>query len=329
MKLDLHITSHAAKIRISGHDLVIEDEGDQHPVEIRRVRSLLIHSRAEITTPAMVRLAAEGVPVCFLASSGNQIARLAATGWRGLALRRAQHTVSAEHAAAIAREIIAAKLRGCTHLLRNYRRMLGDDAPRWAQLKLRADTLPTGAALFGAEGAAAAEYWQLFARILRPPHDFKSRRARPPADPVNSMLSFGYALWTSILDEMLAARGFDGAIGFHHSDNDRRPTLAIDMVEPFRALAVDRLVLRLWNLGTLTAEDFEYPDDACYLTRSGRRTFLREFHAWLDRPLRSRLRPPGHTAFTLKGAAASNVDALVRALLETAPLALWPRGPTP
>jgi len=325
--MHLHVTNHQAIIRLRADELIIEDEGTEHPVEVRRIKGLLIHSRAEITTPAMVRLASEGTPVSFLNMSGRQIARLARPSWQGLELRRKQHSVAPESAAAIAHEVVSAKLRGCTRLLRSYRRLLGKDAPRWRDLQQRTDTLPHGDALFGAEGAAAAEYWSLYRQLLKQPHNFTHRKARPPSDPINSMLSFGYALWTAMLDEILAGAGFDGAIGFHHADNDRRPTLAIDMVEPFRALAVDRLVLRLWNLGTLDADDFDYPDGACYLNRSGRRTFLREFHEWLQRPLRARLRPEGAPeTFSLNDAVGYNVAALRNALLNESELRLWPHG---
>lgn len=101
-------------------------------------------------------------------------------------------------------------------------------------------------ALRGHEGGGAAAYFAAWPAIFDVQMwGFRGRAYYPPPDPVNAMLSFGYAL---LLNDVLASvqrLGLDPAVGFFHAIDYGRPSLALDLMEEFRPLVVDRLVLRL------------------------------------------------------------------------------------
>jgi len=327
VKQEVHITSHSTLIRLQGEEFLVVDGDSTRRLEACRVGNFFLHTNAEMTTPALKFAAAREIGVHFLDGSGRLLAALLPPVRCGVELRERQHQLTQDAAFRfeVARQLVAAKLRSCTRLLRNYRRLLGSDAPSWRELQGMTQSLPVGEGLFGAEGSAARRYWELYARLLRGDHGFASRQARPPADRVNSMLSFGYHVLTGMLAATLHAEGFESALGFLHAADEKRPTLAIDLIEPLRALAVDRLVLRLWNNRVLQTADFEQTVNGCYLTRSGRRVYLREFHTWLSRPLRASLRPAGaENSFSLLDAARHN-RLLLRRMVESAePCAFWP-----
>lgn len=289
----LHVTSQSAVLRQRSDELVVEDGDEMNKLELVRLASVNLHGNVEITTPAMLELVKRRIPLQFYSRSGTLKAMLLNGPSSGLALRRLQHLLEREpeFKPVIARELVRAKLAGCARLLRSYRRLLGRDSLEWKDACL---DIPPGAdvdALLGIEGSAARRYWQLFARLLRGDHGFASRRPRPPADPVNSLLSYGYGILAGRVQACIIARGLEPGCGCLHATDESRPTLAIDLVEPFRAQAVDRFVLRCWNTGVFDRDDFAVTDSGCWLKPQARAVFLRRFHAWLRRPLRSSLRP--------------------------------------
>jgi CRISPR-associated protein Cas1 len=136
--------------------------------------------------------------------------------------------------------------------------------------------------LLGLEGQGGALYFGEFGRFLKaqPPgrgFEFQSRNRRPPRDPVNALLSFAYALLVKDCFSALCTVGFDPYFGFFHTGRHGRPSLALDMMEEFRAVIADSVVLTLLNNRHLTPEDFLTWREACQLTDSGRKKFFQAY----------------------------------------------------
>ena len=112
-------------------------------------------------------------------------------------------------------------------------------------------------ALRGFEGKAATYYWPAFGQLLQRDLGFKGRVYHPPTDPVNALLSFGYALLQKDVTAAAKLVGFDVYIGFFHTVQYGRPSLVLDLMEEFRAVVVDVVVLDLINGGRMTANDFK------------------------------------------------------------------------
>jgi CRISP-associated protein Cas1 len=131
----------------------------------------------------------------------------------------------------------------------------------------------------GLEGAGAACYFPAFGECLsNRSFVFMARSRRPPENPVNAMLSFGYqVLWNHLLS-LIELQGLDPYQACLHQGNERHAALASDLIEEFRAAIVDSLVLYLVNRGGVDADqDFVYADGGCYLNDSGRKKYLRAF----------------------------------------------------
>jgi len=128
----------------------------------------------------------------------------------------------------------------------------------------------------GMEGDSARVYFGAFPKLLRDPRfSFEERARRPPTDAVNASLSFVYALLTHDARSALEGVGLDPAVGFLHRDRPGRPSLALDLVEEFRAWFADRLVLTLINRRQLSPSDFDILEGGSVrLTDAGRRIVL-------------------------------------------------------
>jgi CRISPR-associated protein Cas1 len=95
--------------------------------------------------------------------------------------------------------------------------------------------------------------------------------------------------------------GLDPFIGYLHGVRAGKPALALDLMEEFRPLYVDRLVLTLFNRGQVSPRHTEtLPGGAVQLTDDGRRMFLKEWstarertwhHAGLARDIPAALLP--------------------------------------
>jgi CRISPR-associated protein Cas1 len=155
-----------------------------------------------------------------------------------------------------------------------------DQLKRLADDALEAPSLET---LLGIEGAAGRFYFESFPDMLAPIADdlgafaFEKRNRRPPRDPVNALLSFGYSLLLRECQAALVKVGFDPNVGFLHQPRPGRPGLALDLMEEFRPLIADSTVLAAVNTGAVQAGDFVRAAGSVALSDPGRRAFLAGF----------------------------------------------------
>lgn len=139
--------------------------------------------------------------------------------------------------------------------------------------------------LLGLEGAATAAYFSGFAHLLRQEAlavSFHKRSRRPPTDPINALLSYGYVLLMHKVMTAIQIVGFDPYVGFLHSSQYGKPALALDLMEEFRPIIVDSVVLQLVNNRILQAKDFVAELGSFHLTDDGRKTFLIKFEERLN-----------------------------------------------
>jgi CRISPR-associated protein Cas1 len=131
----------------------------------------------------------------------------------------------------------------------------------------------------GLEGAGASVYFSAWQYLLtNPEFVFISRSRRPPANPVNAMLSFGYqVLWNHLLFA-IELQKLNPFLGCLHSSHHGHCALASDLLEQFRAPIIDSLVIWLINTKVIhSTEHFEYRDGGCYLNQIGKKKFLQYF----------------------------------------------------
>jgi CRISPR-associated protein Cas1 len=136
--------------------------------------------------------------------------------------------------------------------------------------------------LLGLEGAGTAFYFGVFERLLNGEWRFERRTKRPPRDPVNALLSFGYVILMNQVASAVSVVGLDPYVGFLHSSQFGKPALALDVMEPFRPIVVDSVVMTVLNNRMLTEDDFEEQFGAWRLSDEGRRIFLTKLEERLN-----------------------------------------------
>jgi CRISPR-associated protein Cas1 len=298
--LPLVVQSQRAHIGKEGETLKITDE-ERGVTQVRfiDISDVALFGNVSITTPALAALLEREIPVTFHSHSGWFRGVAHGVGHRNVEVRTAQYRMSFEEAACLrfAKELVAAKIANQRTILRRNWRGPPDERQvaldRLAAARKAADGAGTLATLLGTEGDAAAVYFRAFAGLLRQPDDkqaagdlmpfrFESRNRRPPTDPVNAMLSLAYAMLTRHLTITLASVGLDPYRGFYHAPRYGRPALALDIMEPFRAIIADSVVLSAVNTGEVGPNDFIVAVTGTAMTQAGRRRFVEAFERRLS-----------------------------------------------
>ena len=301
--LPLVVQSQRARVTKAGETLKVADEElGERTVRIGEVSDVALFGNVSISMPALATLMDREIPVSFHSHGGWFRGIAHGTGHRNVEVRTAQYRWSfdSSYCLRFARDLVAAKIvNQRTILRRNWR---GDKKDRKAVLdhlnaaRRSANDTGTANALLGLEGDAAATYFRAFAGLLAPPGGgntsddmdglapfrFDVRNRRPPADPVNAMLSLAYAMLTRHLTVALATVGLDPYRGFYHAPRYGKPALALDLMEPFRPLIADSVVLSTVNTGEMSAGDFVCAPSGTALTSAGRRRFVGAFERRLS-----------------------------------------------
>ncbi|MDR2104302.1 MAG: type I-C CRISPR-associated endonuclease Cas1c [Deferribacteraceae bacterium] len=217
-----------------------------------------------LVSPYVYRICGEyGVALSFFSEYGDFFARMQTRQTGNILLRRAQYKVSETNPVLIARNIAAAKISASRRVLQRQIRNRGDDpdlenAVNLLKLSvLRLAEVKELDVVRGIEGEAALRYFEVFNNLItNKEFVFNGRNRRPPIDPVNAMLSFVYAIIGRDIAAALQGVGLDPQAGFLHADRSGRDSLALDILEEFRAWFADRLVLSLINRKQVKLSDF-------------------------------------------------------------------------
>ena len=244
--------------------IVVEKEGKQLlEIPLRQTDSVAVFGDVQVTTQALGELLDQGIPLAIYTRNGRLKGHLATEVSKNVLLRVAQYKLALDDSAALgmAKAIVRAKLLNSAKLLADYREHYPSEELAAACKTLRkladeAGAARDHAALLGYEGSGAAAYFAAFARLNRSGLKFEGRRKHPPRDPVNGLLSLGYTLALNEIRSLVEGAGMEPHVGFLHRVDYGRPSLALDLLEAFRAPLVDRLTLKLINERMVTEFDF-------------------------------------------------------------------------
>ncbi len=287
----IYVTSENAWIRKDGENLVVEAEGQElGRAPLHMLSGLICFSRAGASPAAMAACAEAGICVSFLDPNGRFLARVEGARSGNVLLRRGQYRLADDLArgASIVRGIVVAKTANQRAVLRRALRDHGETSTsdtvealtgaeaRLSDVTRRALLNDDIALLRGVEGEAAQVYFGVFRCLIRNPEfAFSVRSRRPPLDAVNALLSFLYAMLGHDCRSALESVGLDPQVGFLHADCPGRASLALDLMEEFRPVLADRLVLSLINRRQLSPKDFVFEDGgAVRLTDDARKAVL-------------------------------------------------------
>jgi CRISPR-associated protein Cas1 len=261
-------------------------------VPIHQLDGVAAFGGVHVTPPAMALCAEHGVAVSFLTEAGRLVARVDAPGSGNVLLRREQFRAAdlETKRADFAKAIVAGKIHNTRNLLLRSARestvpddqhALSTAAERLAGTLPKLGTAPDTDSARGFEGDAARVYFDVFKHLIRHNREAFSpngRTRRPPLDRMNAMLSFLYGLLRHDCVAALYAAGLDPSVGFLHVDRPGRPGLALDLMEEFRPLIVDRVALALVNRKQVAEDGFTIRDGGSVeINEATRRIIIAEY----------------------------------------------------
>lgn len=300
----LYLTDQYSLVKLEGEALRVQPSGGKPGnvirVPLNKVEQVMVLGSVTLTTPVLHALFERRIPVHYLTAFGRSYGAMVADWGKNSGVRLAQYALAGDplRSFGVARQCIAGKLLNMRTVVLRYARARDDGAAlqtaaqqirqclrelaRLAPPEQTNDRMHGLGPLLGLEGSATAAYYGCFGAIIKEPWNFPGRTKRPPTDPVNAMLSFGYTLLTNQVTAQIHAVGLDPGLGVLHQPGFGKPALALDLMEAFRPLIVDSVVITLINTGQIGLTDFTEELGAYRLRDTARRTFLEKFEARLN-----------------------------------------------
>lgn len=291
----LFVTTQGAYLTKDGQSIAVKIEKQvKLRLPLLNLDGIVCFGRVSASPSLMAACAEAGVSISFLSIYGKLQARVTGFTSGNVLLRREQYRLSdtPEASLRIAKSMILGKIANSrTTLMRSARdsnEIEKTDKLRKACLQLKdrlslAERSSDLDQLRGVEGEAASIYFDAFNAMLTgdPNLRLNGRSRRPPQDPVNAMLSFMYVILSHDIRSACESVGLDSQVGFLHRDRPGRPSLALDLMEEFRAVLVDRFVITLINRKQVSSNDFELQPSGGYTIKDTIRRMM--LKTWQER----------------------------------------------
>jgi CRISPR-associated protein Cas1 len=266
----LYVTEQGTSLVKQGNRLVVEKMRKAIQwIHAHKVEQIVLMGNVSISPGAVAFLLQEGIDTVFLSLYGKYRGRLVSEFGKNIDLRRLQFQKIAEpeFRMKMAKSYVQGKLYNSRVILRRYNQELDRKEITSAvhQLRLFArqtERAKTNEELMGIEGAGAAVYFGCFRHLIRVPDiTFEGRNRRPPKDPVNVLLSLGYTLLANVVQTQVHIAGLDPYLGCLHAPEYGRPSMVLDLMEEFRPVLVDSLVMQVVNKKIIRLTDFYRPEE--------------------------------------------------------------------
>lgn len=286
----LYITTPDKYLFLDGENIVMHAKDDTEiRLPLHNIEDIVVFGGRGVSPALMNKCTEDSIGLTFMSRSGKFLARAEGAVSGNVYLRREQYRIAdnEERSLAIARNFITGKLYNSRYVIDRAVRdhslqvdveKLKSRSELLSQAILKCRNVTDIDTLRGIEGESAQLYFSVFDEFILQQKDefrFTVRSKRPPLDNVNALLSFAYSIATGMCTSALEAVGLDPYVGFMHTDRPGRRSLALDLVEEFRAIMCDRFVVSLINKRIIGNDDFDIREDgAVLLSEDGRKLFL-------------------------------------------------------
>jgi len=290
----LYVDDSAAHVGVEENRITVKHKDELlRSIPIESVDGITIFGAAQVSTRCIGECLRRGIDVQYYSAGGVYFGKLASTSHVNTGRQKAQAALSDDDAFRLgfARRIVRAKIRNQITVIRRYNRSASGEATVGGGrsntaagcVKAMQDCegslalCETLEALMGYEGNAAREYFKALSVLVDVPEfKFSGRSRRPPKDAFNSMLSLGYTILMYEIYGAIESKGLNPYFGFLHSDREKHPTLASDLMEEWRAVIVDAVMMSLVNGHEIGTEHFHSAENSAgvFIEQAGLRIIL-------------------------------------------------------
>lgn len=307
----VYVLSQGARLTKVGERLVIRDikQNIIQDIPFFRIKEIICFGCVEISAHTIFQLMYRGIDVVYLTLSGRFKCRLSSYNEKSVISRLAQYKRASDYPFCLntARAIVKGKLENYRKwlMLKNRRGVAACEAEiaQICEAIRLADVCADTNELLGIEGIGSKAYFEGFRKNLKQDLGFFERNRRPPKDPVNAMLSFGYTLLLQKVLSAIERAGLDPFISNLHAIQNARPSLALDLIEEFRHFVVDAAVIKLVNLVQVRPENFiKTADRGVLMSKACIALLIKELQARLS----------GHVVYSNDGKKTQVQDQIVK-----------------
>ncbi|MCR4440861.1 MAG: CRISPR-associated endonuclease Cas1 [Peptococcaceae bacterium] len=260
----LYVCEPDTRIRIEEGRIIAEKRGGLNvSIPLELLEGVVLMGSAQMTSSCSAELLEKGIPVTFLSKSGLFYGRLESTKHVNIIRQREQFRAGddKDFCLKFSAKVVAAKIPNQVVVLRRYNRHIENAAvnEHISQMLLLEDAVlraVTIAQIMGYEGAASRHYFKALSLMVNRRFAFSGRSRMPPLDPFNSLLSLGYTLLLYETYTAVVNKGLHPYAGLMHQDRQGHPALASDLIEEWRPVIADSLVMSIVQGGSLVPEDF-------------------------------------------------------------------------
>ena len=284
---NIYVYEQDSIITINENRLIItkvNKEIESIPIEL--IDGVMIFGNIQVSTQSIHKLLSKGINITYLSKKGYNFGRLENSNKVNIERQRLQFKKSEDifYSLEISKKFIEGKIRNQrTVLLRANKQLKNKEIKEKIELMKRyiakIEYVNDIESLMGMEGFCAKIYFDSLNYILNEEYRFKNRSKRPPRDPFNSIISFGYALLYNEVFNILGSKGLNPYVAFLHKDRNKHAALCSDIMEEFRPILIDTLSIYLLNNDKIIKEDFIFnvKNNSVLLNKDGVSKVVSEF----------------------------------------------------
>lgn len=288
----IYVSEQGATInRVGGRIIIRKKDSVLQDLPAAKIEQFVLLGNIHLTPATMSFCLQEGIDVAFLSSTGKYRGRLQPEFAKNATLRQQQlnKSLSMDFCRRIAVAIVNGKVCNMMSMLNKQRRFRENNGSALASLKnilSKTPTAPTLDSLYGYEGAASAAYFQSFRDSLKVDLNFRQRICHPPTDPVNSLLSLGYTLLFNDVYAAINIVGLDPYTSYFHRPRQGHAALTSDLMEEYRCVIVDPIVLTAVNKRMVVESDFrKEPEHGLRLSPIALKKFIALYAEAINQPV--------------------------------------------
>ena len=261
----VYLTEQGLRVSKESQRLRFESKnGKLREVRLADIDGIVVFGRVNFTAPAVQALLRRRIDVHFLTLSGNYLGKLSSPLGKNVELRIKQYETFSDEKKRLdlAKCFVRGKIFNQRQFLlrqrKKFKNSVLDKAVDFLKTSLvNIELAGSVEEIMGIEGSASKQYFNGLSVVFKElGFSFKGRVRRPPKDPVNALLSLGYMLLMARIWGFVETAGLDPYLGFLHSPDYGKPSLVLDLMEEWRPVIVDSLVVRLLGWGTVRGMDF-------------------------------------------------------------------------
>ncbi|GAB1476808.1 CRISPR-associated endonuclease Cas1 [Bacillota bacterium] len=282
----IYIKEEGSKVQFSGGRLTVLSGNNSNSFPIESIDAMVVIGQIALSNACSIQMLERGIPVTYISSRGKYYGRLQSTKHTNIHRQRLQFKQGEDEnfCMGLAKSFVEAKVNNQLVLLRRYNRNVqidevAESIEKMEQLRHIIKRANSTSQLMGYEGTASRVYFGALSQLVEKEFAFKGRTRMPPKDEFNSLLSYGYTLLLYEIFTVIESRGINPYAGFMHKDKHGHPALASDLIEEWRPVIVDSLVLNLIQGHRINKSDFTKDDETggVFLKKEGNKKYVMAF----------------------------------------------------